>query len=408
VKDPHFRSFAFHVTAELATLDATLATKVLRVVAGQATDDGRKAPGPKDSAAFCDAFVLGGGLEHLDLSNEIQATIPPFLRLIIGAGFEDGSKSRNHTSVEVQRGVVRWLLQSNLWGRIQAAQQTQVIEALRNWPANELDALRTGFPSLPFDVPSSRVVIPGRMTESDTPTSAPHETTAVLADGSADVTSKPPSPSPRVETEKESSMIETQPPSDTAEPSPKPNAPSGPHMAAVPVPKTPASFHALLSELKRLWDESEAERADKQRRLREFDSELRRLRRELEEAQKDGSGWRAKFHEEQDKAIILRGDLEQSKGELATVREKSEKLRAELEAEKQAHGADAKRLLETVEIEKRREVDAFRNRLAGALRAEYTNFESVRGAPMDADLGEGLRSLLERLFELLKKQDIKL
>src|SRR5207249_860138 len=114
-----------------------------------ATDEGRKPPGPKDSAAFCDAFVLGGGLEHLDLSGEIQATIPPFLRLIIGAGFDDGVKAKGHASVEVQRKIVRWLLRSNLWCKIPALQQTQVIEGLRNWPADKLEALRTESPSLP-------------------------------------------------------------------------------------------------------------------------------------------------------------------------------------------------------------------------------------------------------------------
>lgn len=186
----------------------------------------------------------------------------------------------------------------------------------------------------------------------------------------------------------------------------------GPQPAPAPVrtdesPRNP-SIHELLIQLGNAVKSIEAEKERIREELREEKAALKDLRSKLSDSESNRQRTERELIETRASLDEKGTNLQFVSAELAESLSKLSASELELAREKEMHLADSQALLNRIDVEKKRAVDSFENRLSDKLRLEWRDFESVSNRPMDTQVGESLRTLLLGIFEMLEHEGLKI
>ncbi len=183
-------------------------------------------------------------------------------------------------------------------------------------------------------------------------------------------------------------------------------------LPSVPKPKAEpprnVSVRELLDQIGLAVKTIESDNKSAREELREKEVALQALRTKLCQAESSLQRTEGELIESRAALHEKGGALQTALAELAELRGRLDASALELASEKEKHAADSKALLDRIEVEKKRAIDSFENRLADKLRLEWRDFESVSNRPMDTQVGESLRSLVRGIFEMLEHEGLKI
>lgn len=294
-------------------------------------------------------------LTRFALKTHTQADVKGLLACVSEVLFTHGSDGlRTFSSVEPR--VIEWLLQNELFSKLIGEQRADAVVLIKSWPREAKATFASKKLSLPADLDEAL-----RLDEA----------------------------SSQVVVEKES----TAPP-----PAPKPPA----------EPTRNGGVHELLDQVGQAIKVIEKENKDVREELREKESAARSMQLSLRQTE-------TKLHRAESELSASRAASDEKDSALQATQVEIDKLRGKLDAsalelasEKEKHAADSQALLDRIDVEKKRAVGSFENRLAEKLRLEWKDFESVSNRPMDTKVGESLRLLVLGIFEMLEREGIKI
>jgi len=340
----------------LRQIDAAAARRLLSSACYAMTNTPKKRPSKEQVKLFRSILLNGDepALVGFAFESHTQAEIGPLLTCVLEV-LSKRSADAQRSFLPSEPRVIEWLLQNELFPRLTEDQRAVAVALAKSWPREAKTAFLSKTGHLPAGLNEAL-----RLAEAPSPP---------VAEGEA--TPPPPVPKPSAE------------------------------------PPQIFSVHELLEQVGLAVKTIEADNKSAREELREKEVALQALRTKLGQA--ESSLLRSEEDLIKGRAAINEKDaaLQTALAELAELRSRLDATKLELASGKEKHAADSQALLDRIEVERKRAVDSFQNRLADKLRLEWRDFESVSNRPMDTQIGESLRSLVRGIFEMLEHEGLK-
>jgi hypothetical protein len=341
----------------LRLIDPPAARRLLTSACYAMTNNAKKCPSKEQVKIFRSILLNGNepGLLGFTFESHTQAEIGPLLSCVVEVlSTSKVDTQRIFTASEPR--VIEWLLRNTLFNRLTADQRTVVATLAKSWPREVKAAFASKYEPLPEGLDEALKIVA-------TPT----------------------------------------PPIAEAESALRPDVPP-----LTAVPQRCHSVQELLDQIGLAVKAIDADNKSAREELTEKEVVLQALRTRLSQAESSLQRTEGELIESSAALNEKGAALQTALAELAELRGKIDTSALELTSEKKKHAADAKTLLDRIEVERRRAVEAFENGLANKLRLEWRDFESVKDRPMDTQMGESMRSLVRGIFELLENEGIKI
>jgi hypothetical protein len=347
----------FRSAVALRPIDAAAARRLLSSACYAMTNTPKKRPSKEQMKLFRSILLNGDepALVGFAFESHTQAETGPLLACVLEVLATRSADAQRSFSPSEPR-VIEWLLQNDFFPRLTEAQRAVAVALTKSWPREVKTEFASKNERLPADLDQAL-----RLAEAPSPPVAEKE-------------SATPSPVSKA-------MVE---------------------------PLQNVSVRALLDQVGLAVKTIEADNKSVRDQLQEKEVALQALRTKLNQAETSLQHIEGELIESR-AALDEKGDaLQIALAELAELRGKLEVSTRALAIEKEKHAADSQALLDRIEVEKKRAVDSFENRLADKLRLEWRDFGSVSNRPMDMQVGESLRSLVRGIFEMLEHEGLKI
>ena len=338
------------VAVALRDVDGAAARRFLMDVCRTMVDKVHNRPRKEAISVFRNCLLRGQPAPILgfNLANSIQAEVGPFLACLSVGGF--GERDQGIPSIDTQRHLFEWMAQHRLLERLTAPQRELIGTAVQSWPPPQTAQFSQLLAEFKISIPTGgHLVHPTQIGEAG----------------------KAPTPVVEVASAKELRAKD------------------------------------LLVQLSRALQRLEDENASVNEALNELREKRLVADREKQALHGEIAAMRAKLSEAEDEASTLRlmtKRLEDDNSDLDTkLTVHVEKIRSITEA----HKVESKRLIDRIEVESERAVEAFKNNVTEELKRYRRSYDDVGTEPMSEKLGEALRRHLQEIFAALEREGIQ-